>query len=295
MRCHELFSRWAASMQLPEKRVKAQTTNDPSKLNISVPISAGKPLGDHGFKQPRESDSHLPNVHSTEEECDPLLQICGEPVCQIMSDFHLEWREYEKFEIARQAPNLLLVGDIGRFYDYDRFLGFLRLQCEIFDRVLLVPGNHEFYGSSRQEGLEIAAEFERKLGEKFVLMHRQRVDLNNGEVVILGCTLHSSIPENYTALTNNFARIQCWRVQHHNEEHAFDLEWLERSLAEVNDSTPKSRVIIANHYAPAFEKTVHPTHEYNNLRSCFSSNALNKLQDWNGANLVSHWVRYSCI
>ena len=62
-----------------------------------------------------------------------------------MPHLHLEWRRCEQFEIAREAPNLLLVGEIGRSYDYDRFLGFLQRQSEIFDRVLVVPGNHEFY------------------------------------------------------------------------------------------------------------------------------------------------------
>ena len=124
-----------------------------------------------------------------------------------MSDLHLEWRGYEQVHIVRQAPNLLLVGDMGRFCDFDRFLGFPRRQCEIFDRVLLVPGNHEFYGSLRQEGLEIGEKLERELGAKFRLMHRRRVSLHDGEIIILGCTLHSHIPDDYTALTNDFNRI----------------------------------------------------------------------------------------
>lgn len=38
----------------------------------------------------------------------------------------------------------------------NRYLIFLRTQCAQFQRVLLVPGNNEFYHVSRSEGLEIA-------------------------------------------------------------------------------------------------------------------------------------------
>jgi predicted phosphodiesterase len=223
---------------------------------------------------------------------DNLLKVQpgSQPVCQIMSDLHLEWRGYEQFHIVREAPNLLLVGDIGRFCDYDRFLGFLRRQCETFDRVLLVPGNHEFYGSSRQEGLEIGKKFECELGEKFKFMHRRRVALEDGKTIILGCTLHSHIPENYTALTNDFNRIDGWKVRFHNEEHIADREWLEQSLAETTSSNPGSRIIAATHYAPAFEKTVQPAHEGSDLRHCFSSNTLEALSTSPGIEQLSHWV-----
>jgi hypothetical protein len=44
---------------------------------------------------------------------------------------------------------------------------------------LLVPGNREFYGSSRHEGLDLAAKFELELGDKFTFMHRKKVELND--------------------------------------------------------------------------------------------------------------------
>ena len=131
---------------------------------------------------------------------------------------------------------------------------------------------------------------ERELGGKLTVLQRQKVDFNNGEVVVLGCTLHSYIPEDYTELTNDFAKIEGWRVAHHNDEHAADLEWLEQSLAEVHTMSPQSRVIIATHYAPSFENTVPPEREHNAVGHCFSSNILKKFRWWRGADMVSHWI-----
>lgn len=205
-----------------------------------------------------------------------------------MSDLHLEWRGYEDFKIPRKAPNLLLVGDIGRLNDYTPFLSFLRRQCETFDRVMLVPGNHEFYGSSREEGLSVGLEFERELGSRFTLMDKRRVVLDYGKTVVLGCTLHSHIPEDYTRLTKDFQRIRDWTVKHHNDEHATDLNWLKDSLAE--ESTYGNCVIVATHYAPSFRKTVRPEQEGNDLSRCFCSDTLSKLKNWAGANLISEWV-----
>lgn len=41
---------------------------------------------------------------------------------------------------------LILAGDIGRLQDYDGLAQFLATQCERFERVFFVLGNHEFYG-----------------------------------------------------------------------------------------------------------------------------------------------------
>jgi len=74
---------------------------------------------------------------------------------QYMSDLHLERVKYD-FEITRVAPILILAGDIGRFCDQEAYRAFLVKQCAQFDMVLLIAGNHEFYGTSGEEGLNIA-------------------------------------------------------------------------------------------------------------------------------------------
>ena len=141
---------------------------------------------------------------------------------QFMSDLHWEryldkrTRQYSAAEIPRCAPYIILAGDIGRLCDRDALQLALQPLCEKFDKVLLVPGNHEFYGSSREEGLEVAETIGQDLGDRLIVMNRARVDL--GDVVVLGCTLHSLIPEG-AHLTNDFAQIEGWTVADHNAEY----------------------------------------------------------------------------
>lgn len=113
-----------------------------------------------------------------------------------MSDLHLEGgtaesaNSYEQFKIPPKAPYLILAGDIGYFKHKDRYLAFLRRQCECFVRVFLIPGNHEFYGMSRVDGLKVAIDMETSLHGRLTVMHGQqrRVDVDD-KTILLACTL----------------------------------------------------------------------------------------------------------
>lgn len=208
-----------------------------------------------------------------------------------MSDLHLEQVQYQ-LEIPKAAPTLILAGDVGRFCDFEEYTAFIRQQCAKFDRVLLVAGNHEFYGSSRAEGLQAADALveDPSLNGKLVFMSRTRFDLPGEDVVVLGCTLHSHIGPDCTKLTNDFRRIKDWSVEKHNEEHRLDLEWLERSLRDMAQNEPHKKIVIATHYAPSFEKTCHPDHERNAASQCFCSDTLPVFRGWEGADKVVYWV-----
>lgn len=218
---------------------------------------------------------------------------------QFMSDLHLEKNGYESLTILRQAPYLLLVGDIGLLRQEDKYLSFLRRQCEIFDLVLLVLGNHEFYGNFREAGLEIAARFETELAGKLIVLDRRCVELPDGKTTVLGCTLHSHIPSNYTALTNDFAQIHSWSVSKHNHEHSKDRNWLRETLSNLSKSAEPSQpdqegkqIIIATHYSPSYTQTTNPKYENNAYRHCFCSDTLDDMISarWQGSEGVFGWV-----
>lgn len=214
---------------------------------------------------------------------------------QYMSDLHLERIKYD-FTIIKAAPILILAGDIGRFCDYDMYRDFLAKQCMPgqFDLVLLVAGNHEFYGSSRESGLAAARKLtsESVMHGKLHFLNRSRIDLEGSSTTILGCTLHSHIAPGYTKLTNDFARIQEWSVKSHNHEHELDLAWLKDSLSDLKQEDPKRRVIIVTHYAPVFTGVCHPKNENNAVSQCFSSNALVDLRNADLLTSASHvrWI-----
>ncbi|KAK5127070.1 hypothetical protein LTR85_008429 [Meristemomyces frigidus] len=215
----------------------------------------------------------------------------GQVCIQYMSDLHLERIKYE-YDVQPAAPHLLLAGDIGNFCAYEQYRDVLARQCQQFERVLLVAGKHEFYRTSREEGLEAADKLvsDTAFDGKLIFLHRGRFDVPDSDVTVLGCTLHSHIGPDYTKLTNDFQYIKGWRVRDHNAEHKRDLQWLQDSLAELSRETPRRKVVVATHYAPAFEKTCHPMSENNELSRCFSSHVLKALKGWQGADLVTHWL-----
>lgn len=109
---------------------------------------------------------------------------------QLMSDLHLEvGQQYATFNFPVAAPFLILAGDIGRLADYDAYLDFLARQTARYGQVVLVLGNHEFYGLDSAKGLSEAKrlESEPRLGGKLSVLQQTRVDLPGSNITLLGC------------------------------------------------------------------------------------------------------------
>lgn len=205
-----------------------------------------------------------------------------------MSDLHLEvGQQYESFDFPVQAPYLVLGGDIGRLIDYEGYLGFLRRQVARYERVLLVLGNHEFYGTSLPEGVRKARELEREsiLEGKVTLLQQGRYDLDVGTesvdpgITILGCVLWSQIApdsaERIAAAVSDFKQIQDWAPDVHNAAHAADLSWLQAELERIREEDkgkPLPRqVVIVTHHAPLIDGTASPRHDDSPFRTAFST------------------------
>ena len=208
-----------------------------------------------------------------------VSQIRRQSCFQIMSDLHLEVNhQYKTFDIPVLAPILLLAGDVGQLQHYDDYLAFLDRQCHNFDLVCLVLGNHEFYGTSRENGLRLARKLEQedKLDGRLKILSRDRVDVLD-KVSILGCTLHSNIrDENQTVISakvKDFIRIEGWTVQDHIEEHRKDLQWLRDQLT-INDL--KQHVIVMTHHAPLAKGCCNPQMEGSILHDAFSTDIIDK-------------------
>ncbi|KAI9858273.1 MAG: hypothetical protein M1813_007547 [Trichoglossum hirsutum] len=216
---------------------------------------------------------------------------------QVMSDLHLEAeRCYSDFDIPRSAPYLILAGDIGRLADYDNYLGFLRRYCTQFEHVYLVLGNHEFYGQSREDGLKAAASLEAEpdLHSKLTVMNRTRVDINS-RVTLLGCTLQSNIPsKSYSVVekrVKDFRLISGWTIDHHNEEHALDVEWLKTQVQAIFHESPHRRIVIVTHHAPSFRNTCKPPQEETPWSSAFCTEILeSEIDTWLGLGCIRCWI-----
>ena len=200
---------------------------------------------------------------------------------QILSDLHLETpKAYDVFNIMPKAPYLALLGDIGNVASHkDDCLAFLTRQLNQFRAVLFILGNHEAYHSNWPETLDILRAFEKdvrndaSLGD-FVLLDRAVYRMPDTNVVILGCSLFSSISaESHMAVSlgiNDFFVINDWDVDSHNEAHKRDIAWLNTQVAELEQSDV--RIMIFTHWSPSKDaRAIDPRHATSSITSAFST------------------------
>lgn len=104
---------------------------------------------------------------------------------------------------------------------------------------------------------EVATYFSAQLGERFTWMDRSMVDV--GGVIVLGCTLHSRIDRAVRKQVRkeipDFSYVGGWDIDKHNEAREHDRTWLKQQLAMINKTRPDSRVIVATHFPPTWDKT----------------------------------------
>ncbi|KAK4196861.1 hypothetical protein QBC40DRAFT_4390 [Triangularia verruculosa] len=211
---------------------------------------------------------------------------------QILSDLHLEVSPsthgpeygYSTFHITPRAPYLALLGDIGLVAQPDALRQFLLTQLGQFKIVFFLSGNHEPYSSSWEavglflEELSVLVSQRRKEGEElgeFVPLDRTRYDIKKSEegvgaVTVLGCTLHSHVPDQYkeavTRRLNDFYRIKDWTVEDHNRAHDVDKKWLNQQLGIIEQqdagAEDKRKVVVFTHHSPTADKRANdPRHQ----------------------------------
>lgn len=209
---------------------------------------------------------------------------------QVLSDLHLELgQQYSTFQIPVQAGCLILAGDIGRLQDYQPFLEFLHIQCQNFQHVFFILGNHEFYGITRVEGLQLAAKLSQEivLQGRLVILERDRFDFPGANITLLGCTLHSHISQDSRDIVQSkvkdFSRILQWTVDDHNAAHEKDLCWIRDEIKSIRDQEfttqmgngqPRRKIVVVTHHAPIRKGSSKPEHENNPWSDGFATELL---------------------
>jgi predicted phosphodiesterase len=218
-----------------------------------------------------------------------LFQKPSTSTFQILSDLHLEvGQQYSAFEVPVSAPYLILAGDIGRLIDYKPYLDFLAKQTNLFKKVFLVLGNHEFYGLSFTAAISEARRLasEPVLQGRLVLLDRTRYDVSECPgVTILGCVLWSNIPESarevVTSKVKDFQKIIEWTVDDHNKAFETDSAWLKQQFVAINKENEglsqgqqSRRILVVTHHAPSVQETASPNQVGNAWSSAFATDLL---------------------
>jgi hypothetical protein len=102
-------------------------------------------------------------------------------------------------------------------------------------------------------------EKEPSLEGKLTLLHRDRFDIAEGAVIVLGCTLWSKIPETakvaLQSKVNDFRKIQDWNIDAHNKAHRIDLNWLESEMEKLNDGSQGKRIVVVTRHITRVDRS----------------------------------------
>jgi predicted phosphohydrolase len=174
---------------------------------------------------------------------------------QIFSDIHLEhFPTHDKHGktistlpiIERHAPNLILAGDICEIQMVERLKPFIMYVSELFENVIYVPGNHEYYSGKRFTKTKWDVSY---FPDNVHFLDNDCVVIDG--IKIVGTTLWTHIPWDYEVevggMMNDYRKIynrkgERIRVRHTNEWHEEALEFLEREV-DVG-------CIVVSHHAP---------------------------------------------
>lgn len=167
---------------------------------------------------------------------------------QLASDLHIEYLDNPKASdfIKKNADILVLAGDIGSLYKIEQLETFLK-ELSDFEKILYVPGNHEFYMVKDIK----PKPFNHLLRDLFELEKRipNLIVLNQNSIIIddiefIGCTLWSNLGDNF--FPKYRVRIYGFSNIVYQQQYTKNLQWLTRTL---KSSVTQNRVVIT-HYPP---------------------------------------------
>lgn len=183
---------------------------------------------------------------------------------RIMSDLHMEGREFTPKNLDIGEDFLVLAGDIHYgFYGMDIPKNDWGIHSE---KIIFVPGNHEFYKSSHPDRLRSMRDYASHYKIKGLFDGSEVFDLGD-DVVLTGGTLWT----NFSYWWDRNASIEeTWKCLYDYElirdaeyraiTPSFTIGEFNRALSNIKktlDSDVNKKVVVVTHHGPS-EKSVHP-------------------------------------
>lgn len=169
---------------------------------------------------------------------------------QYVSDLHLEFLSKPP-KIIPRSDVLCLLGDVG--YPYSKiYKQFLTEMNDMFKKVFLIAGNHEYYNLGPNKGksiIDIDEQIEKVITEN---------NLNNISYLndsyedyegyrFVGTTLWSHI-SNPNYLVNDFEQIIDMNIKLYNELHSISCEFIEEQI--IESELP---IVMLTHHMPSYD------------------------------------------
>jgi predicted phosphodiesterase len=169
---------------------------------------------------------------------------------QVASDLHLEFLEnrhaFEEEEIIIPVGDVLvLAGDISNFSDEHEEKLFQKISTH-FEKIIYIPGNHEYYHSNAEESNFKFFEIDKKYDN--VIRLNNNTYEHNG-VKFICSTLWSGISKLSSYHLNDYIVIGNFDWEKENEYHDYCLEFVESELKKEYDG----KVVVVSHHLPVQE------------------------------------------
>ena len=172
---------------------------------------------------------------------------------QYLSDLHLEFKdnvEYLQRLPKKVTGDILVVAGDTMYLDDEAMQksDFIRWASDNYERVLLIPGNHEYYGDHDLRADDSSWEFQ--LASNVNYYNNRVVTIGNTDIIL--STLWSYIPrENRQPIgyfLNDFHKIRYegrkFTTDDYNFEHAKHLAFLKQAVAR---SKSRHRIVVTHH------------------------------------------------
>lgn len=210
---------------------------------------------------------------------------------KVLSDLHLEFYKGKRFinkvhsilnsfeQSSQNNEILLLAGDIGRvdtIANYEKYKFFLNSVSPLFQHVLFIPGNHEYYGSSIEKTNQKLSQLAH---ENIHFLDNSVFTINN--LCVLGSTLWSpGNPQEFMKI-NDFHEIQDFfhTFENYHNIHQQHKKWLEETIS-LNQHD--YQLLLLTHHQPS-RRLIHPKYnQYEHLNPFFAAE-------------MDHLFNYACI
>lgn len=209
---------------------------------------------------------------------------------QYMSDLHMELRENSKFiknlEIPVTGEVLVLAGDTAYLRDTTvPNMKFWKWASKNYQQVLLVPGNHEFYGYG-----DVTAQgdsWQRMIQSNVGYYQNQVVSINDTDFILSTLWSHIRPEDEYFVARgmNDFRQIRYnekrFTTDDFNVEHDKCLSFIKQAVAESD----AEKIVVVTHHLPSYI-VVAPHYKNDSLTSAFAT----ELGEYIADSRIDAWI-----